>query len=89
MKKILFCCLFLFFQFTMGQDLSSEKIDLTFQEKPVLQVLLDIESKTSYKFYFLEEWLEDYKVSGQFRDADLEEILSYRADGQREWIAGI
>ena len=61
----------------MGQDLSSEKIDLTFQEKPVLQVLLDIESKTSYKFYFLEEWLEDYKVSGQFRDADLEEILSY------------
>lgn len=76
MKKILLCCLFFVFQLSKGQEVSSEKINLTFQDKPAIQVLIDIENQTSYKFYFLEEWLKDYKISGQFKDANIEEILS-------------
>ena len=93
MRKILFSCLFLLFQLSMSQEVIQEKININFQDRPVIEVLEEIEKQSSYKFFFLEEWLKDYRVSGQFENAELENVLShifrstlinfYQIDGER------
>lgn len=77
MRKIFFCFLFFLFQISLGQEVNSGKINLKFQDKPALEMLEEIEKQTSYKFFFLEEWLEEYRVSGEFENAGLEEVLSH------------
>ncbi|WP_343486168.1 carboxypeptidase-like regulatory domain-containing protein [Allomuricauda sp. d1] len=52
-----------------------ERISLSFENEALEKVLLDIEEKTNYRFYYSRQWLSDIKVSGIFSDADVTEIL--------------
>ncbi|HSI68903.1 MAG TPA: carboxypeptidase-like regulatory domain-containing protein [Gillisia sp.] len=75
MKKLIFWCLLFTCHLMMAQEVKVEQISLNFEDKPILEVLQEIEEQTSYKFFFLDEWLEEYRVSGNFENADLQEVL--------------
>lgn len=69
----------LFCLFSIGLYAQEESYRFTFQDEDLQEAILQIESSTSLKFYFKEEWLEDIKVSGDFefqnREAFLRELL--------------
>ena len=72
MKRVLI--LFLLFSLS-GYAQETQELDLEFYDKPLESVLLDIEKKTGYKFYYLKEWLPDTLVSGTYNNQKLENIL--------------
>ena len=51
-------------------------LSLTFDNASMEEVLLTIEQKTSYKMYFVTEWLTNEKLSGSYKDIALDELLS-------------
>ncbi|MCM4158567.1 TonB-dependent receptor [Antarcticibacterium flavum] len=77
MKNIFFWCLLFIFQLSMAQEVKVQGISLDFENKSAVRVLQEIEDQTSYKFFFLEEWLQEYNVSGHFQNTDLEEVLTH------------
>ncbi len=54
---------------------NQEKIDLQFSNLPLKEVLLQIETKTNFKFYYNEAWLPQQPVSGTYTNISLEELL--------------
>ncbi|SNR26427.1 Outer membrane receptor proteins, mostly Fe transport [Maribacter sedimenticola] len=42
---------------------------------PLVQLLMDIERKTTYQFYYLDPWIENDSVTLAFDDLDLQNIL--------------
>ncbi len=75
MKNILllsFCFLFSFN--VLAQE--SEAISIQFENKKVEDVLLELEQKTGYKFFYLKRWLPEEPVSGNYENASLESILN-------------
>ena len=59
-----------------GQEKEPLKFSLTFKESTTKQVLEKIEDKTPYRFYFLESWLNETKVSGDFKNQTLSTLLN-------------
>lgn len=50
-------------------------ISLDAQNKSIKDVLIELEQKTNYHFYFAEEWLTDNIINKTFNDQSIEEIL--------------
>jgi hypothetical protein len=75
MKYIFSIALFLIFQFSFSQ-VEIQKIDLTFNNSTIKEVLLQIEDKTNYHFYFSDDWLSNDPISGNYVNAGVEEILA-------------
>ncbi len=73
MKRVLI--LFLLFSLSGVYAQDTQELDLEFYDKPLESVLLDIEKKTGYKFYYLKEWIPDTLVSGTYNNKRLENIL--------------
>ncbi|MEX0363228.1 MAG: hypothetical protein AB3N10_19795, partial [Allomuricauda sp.] len=75
MKKILISFMLLVgMQHALAQE-EIPKISISFTNVDVLDALQSIESKTDYKFYYLEAWLENIKVSGSYQDTQVSLIL--------------
>ncbi len=74
MKKLLFILLFLSIQLVYSQQ-KEDKISIKFNEILKIDVLKQIESKTNYTFYFVEEWLDDKPISGVYSNISLPVIL--------------
>ncbi|MCF6222157.1 MAG: TonB-dependent receptor [Flavobacteriaceae bacterium] len=75
MKKLLFILLSLSIQLVHSQK-KEDKITIKFNEILKIDVLKQIESKTNYTFYFVEEWLDDKPVSGVYSNISLRVILN-------------
>ena len=73
MRNIL-TCLFFLVVFAAGAQ-NKENIDLQFSNVPLKEVLLQIESKTNYKFFVNEAWLPQQTISGSYNDVSLNELL--------------
>jgi len=54
---------------------NTTKVSLSFQEATIAQILAQIESETPYRFYFVQEWLSDKKLSRNYENDDLIEVL--------------
>ena len=59
-----------------GQDIDRYRITGTYVDRPFTEVVEDIENKIPVRFYFIEAWVEDLKVTGDFQDATLAEFMS-------------
>ena len=59
---------------TVGQNLN-QKVTFSFQNTPMEQALIQIESQTGYHFYYREQWVKQRKVTGQFKDVELSKLL--------------
>lgn len=75
MKKLLLTLLLLAsIQFISAQD-SSPKISISFENLSKKEVLLKIEEQTNYKFYYVNDWLDDNLISGNFENVALSDVL--------------
>ena len=52
-----------------------DNLDLSFENAPLNQIILDIEAKSGYRFFFIEDWLQDKNVSISLYGAGLSEVL--------------
>jgi len=58
-----------------AQD-GTEKVSLTFENSTRVEVLEQLETLTPYRFFFLESWFDNLKISGQYQDTALRLILN-------------
>lgn len=75
MKKLIICVFILMGQLTTAQE-KGERISLSFEEASIEDVLFQIEGLTNLQFYYVEDWLEDVRVTGNFNNSPVEEVLS-------------
>ncbi|WP_420600906.1 carboxypeptidase-like regulatory domain-containing protein [Flagellimonas sp.] len=54
---------------------TDQNISIAFENKTIKEVLLQIEEKSDYDFYYDEEWLGTELISGDFNNAPIAEIL--------------
>ena len=75
MKKILISFMLLLgMQHALAQE-EIPKISISFSNVDVLDALKSIENQTNYRFYYLDTWLENIKVSGSYQDTQVSLIL--------------
>jgi len=67
--------LFICFISLSGQE-KDANLSLEFENKSVLEVLLEIEQKTDYHFYYVEAWLDKKKFSKGYKNSTIENILN-------------
>ncbi|MEM7084553.1 MAG: carboxypeptidase-like regulatory domain-containing protein [Bacteroidota bacterium] len=76
MKKFVLLLLLLFTSsITFAQE-NVPTLSLTIENAGMEEVLLIIEQKTSYKMYFVSQWLSNEKFSGSYENIRLDELLS-------------
>lgn len=74
MKKLF---IFVFLLISMVISAQEETtISASFQELTLQEALIEIESKTSVQFFFVEDWLSDKTTSGNYSNASLEDVLN-------------
>ncbi|WP_190808885.1 carboxypeptidase-like regulatory domain-containing protein [Flagellimonas sp. S3867] len=74
MKKVFALAMLLAsMQYVVAQEIP--RVSVSFTNVDVSEALYEIESKTDYKFFYLESWLEGIKVSGSFQDMQVSLIL--------------
>ena len=74
MKKLYTLILLCNFCFAFSQEKDS-KISLQFEDATLEEVIKNIEEKTNYQFYYLEAWFPDKLISGNYKEASIQEIL--------------
>lgn len=75
MKKVLFVLFLLSVQIVFSQSKNEERISLSFNELTKLEVIGLIEEKTSFKFYFFKDWIDNKKVTGSYTNISLSALL--------------
>jgi hypothetical protein len=77
MKNIVITCLCLCFSFAaLGQQLPDMPVSGDFNDTPFIDFVREIENKTSFKFYYRQDWIEDVKITFSGTDVPLSKILS-------------
>ena len=74
MKSTIYILLLLCFQLSFAQD-GNNRLTASFKDTDLMEVLLYIEKTTDYRFFYLEKWLKNSRVSGVYTDAPLNDIL--------------
>jgi len=74
MRKILLVILLISFHFSYSQT-NNPEISLSFENKELPEILVEIEAKTQYQFFFEKEWFGFQKFSGEYSQTDVTEIL--------------
>ena len=80
MKKYLLLLLFFTGYIASAQE-KTPTLSVSFENASMEEVLLTIEDRTSFKMYFVTEWLTDKKFSGSYQDIALDELLSIVLEG--------
>ncbi|MFO7743941.1 MAG: TonB-dependent receptor [Psychroflexus sp.] len=75
MRKYLLFLLIFNYSLLYAQTADSE-ISLSFENKNIVEVLIEIEEKTKYQFFFEENWLGLKKLSGEYSQTKLSDILN-------------
>lgn len=75
MRKLLFVFVLFSFSLTYGQR-TDDKISISFDNVSKLEVIKKIEEKSNYQFYFMDNWLDDTLISGDYVQANLSSILN-------------
>ena len=75
MRIILVILFFFYLHPLLGQE-NMENISLDAQNKLIKDILLELEEKTDYRFYYAEEWLTNQTINKVFNDKSIEYILS-------------
>jgi hypothetical protein len=54
---------------------SSDNVSIRAEKLPMLDFIKEIESGTSFKFYFLNRWIDSLRVSGNYENQPVKEVL--------------
>ena len=74
MRIVVSLILLLCFAPVIGQE-KTTNLSLDVQDKSVKEILFEIEQKTDYQFYYADEWFDNKKLSKNYDDTSLENIL--------------
>jgi hypothetical protein len=75
MRNFFFLILFLSFQFITSQNTNEIKISIQFENSNTIDVIKQIEKLTNTQFYFVEDWIDNKSISGQFDNVSLNIVL--------------
>jgi hypothetical protein len=75
MRYLLILLCFFVFSISYSQTEIDDKISIEFNNLNKLDIIKEIESFTNYRFFFLEEWIDDVRLSPKFTNASINEIL--------------
>jgi hypothetical protein len=75
MKKILLFIFLICFQLTKAQN-TQDSLSISFNNITVKEAILKIEEKSGVSFYFLEDWFNTSKISGDYKNVELTAILT-------------
>ncbi len=70
---LIMCFCFLAIQATFAQDTLSARFQ--FENTPLKEAIKTIENKTDYRFFYLDEWLQNFTVSGNFDNEPISNLL--------------
>ena len=76
MKNLLLTILFFSVAQTLLAQKNNENISLSFENSTRLDVIKQIEKNTDYQFYFIESWLDDSLISGDYSNILITTILT-------------
>lgn len=74
LKYTLLLLLFNLFCFGYAQD-NRQNISLTFENANLAGVLENIEEKSNYQFFYLDHWVQDIRVSGDYQNTPVPQVL--------------
>ncbi len=63
------------FQFVTGQDKTEQDISIKFDNTSIEEVINQIEEQTSYRFYFVKNWLNLPSITGNYNNKNISFIL--------------
>ncbi len=75
MRKVILLVILCNFQSLFAQNDIEKKISLHFENSTKLEVIKRIEELSNYKFYFIEDWLDDKTISGNYNNVNLPILL--------------
>ncbi len=73
MRKLLYTLILLSFQVTFSQNQTT--ISVNFTDASIGEVIQQIEANSDYHFYFVDEWLGDKRVTGNYNNVSVQEVL--------------
>ena len=71
-KLTIISCICFFFGNAQEEPIA---LNFSFENKTIEEVVIQIESQTNYKFFFLREWLGEERISGNYSNQTLQNIL--------------
>lgn len=74
-KKTLLIILFLNVALSSFAQNNDDVITLQFENASKIDVIKQIESLTTYRFYFIESWIDNTPISGNYNSASIKEVL--------------
>jgi len=74
MKKYILIYLLINTSFAFSQE-NEGNISLSFENSILKEVLISIEEKTDFQFYFIEDWLTNNLISGNYTNVTIQELL--------------
>jgi hypothetical protein len=76
MKRLFFLILFFgVYQWAFSQGITNEKVSIEYNNLTIEQVIEELEEKTDYQFYYLDNWLTDKLISGSYQSIELSDLL--------------
>ena len=75
MRNLPLIILFFSFQFISAQDIAKENFSINFKNSSKVNVIKQVEELTEYRFYFVEEWLDDELISGEYNNMTINTLL--------------
>ncbi|MEE9363369.1 MAG: TonB-dependent receptor [Cellulophaga sp.] len=76
MKNLLLLLLFLNITYNSFAQKNNKKISIQFENSSKIDVITQIENITDYHFYFIESWIDDDLISGNYNNAPLRTVLN-------------
>lgn len=76
MRKIIILIFFFSLNLMHSQNETENKITINFNNSSKLEVVKQLEELSNYNFYFVEDWLDEKPISGQYNNASLSLILN-------------
>jgi len=76
MKKSILIAFLLSLNLMYSQKANEKKISIHFENTQKSEVLEQLIKTTDYRFYYIKEWIEDVKVSGDYSQVSISEILN-------------
>jgi hypothetical protein len=75
MKKI-FTLFVLLFSLTFSAQIKNDNITISYNELTKKEVFSLLKDKTSFTFFYIDSWLDNTKISGNFKDRSIQYILN-------------
>lgn len=75
MKNLLFPLLFSLMCFGYAQE-AQQRISISFEDTELMEVLVEIEESSDYRFFFLDQWLTGIKITCDYQDTPIKEVVN-------------